>query len=48
MSSNYDIIIAGSGIAGSTLAVALAQQGLRLAIIDPLLPTTQQPAANEL
>ncbi len=35
MSLDYDIIIAGAGITGSTLARALAPSGLRLALIDP-------------
>jgi 2-octaprenyl-6-methoxyphenol hydroxylase len=35
-SAQPDVIIAGAGIAGSTLALALAQAGLRLVLIDPV------------
>jgi len=48
VSSDYDIIIAGSGIAGSTLAVALADEGYRLAVVDPQLSTQQQSPTDEL
>ena len=37
MSNDYDVIIAGAGIVGATLAIALAQQDLRLALIDTQL-----------
>lgn len=32
---NFDVIIAGGGLVGSTLAVALSQAGLRVALCDP-------------
>ena len=32
---DYDVIIAGAGVAGATLALALAQGGLRPVLIDP-------------
>ena len=35
-SAQPDVIIAGAGIAGSTLALALAQAGLRPLLIDPV------------
>ena len=35
-SAQPDVIIAGAGIAGSTLALALAQAGLRPVLIDPV------------
>ncbi|WP_397398887.1 UbiH/UbiF/VisC/COQ6 family ubiquinone biosynthesis hydroxylase [Phenylobacterium sp.] len=35
-SAQHDVIIAGAGIAGSTLALALAQAGLRPMLIDPV------------
>ena len=34
MMSDYDIVIAGGGLAGSTLACALANSGARIAIIE--------------
>src|SRR5258708_32673468 len=33
----YDVIIAGAGIAGATLALALDQAGLRTVLIDPVV-----------
>jgi 2-octaprenyl-6-methoxyphenol hydroxylase len=36
-----DIIIAGGGLVGNALAIALAQGGIRVTVIDPL-PRTQQ------
>ena len=33
--NDYDLIIAGAGLAGSTAALVLAQQGWRIALIDP-------------
>jgi len=35
MSSRFDVIIAGGGMTGSALALALAQGGVRAAIIEP-------------
>lgn len=47
MNSAYDVIIAGAGIVGGTLATALAQQGLRLALIDTQFSTKlTTPASN--
>ena len=37
MSEDLDVIIAGAGIAGATLAVSLAQAGLRSVLIDPVV-----------
>lgn len=34
MMSDYDIVIAGGGLAGSTLACALAKTGVRIAIVE--------------
>src|SRR5262249_13887894 len=34
-----DVLIAGGGIVGTTLALALAQAGLTVALADPLLPS---------
>jgi 2-octaprenyl-6-methoxyphenol hydroxylase len=39
MKTDYDILIAGGGLNGSALALALAQSGLTVALVDP------QPAA---
>src|SRR5688500_379211 len=36
MSEGHDVIIAGAGIAGATLAVALARAGLTPVLIDPV------------
>ena len=33
---NYDIVIAGGGMVGSSLALALAPLGLRTAIVEPV------------
>ncbi|MET0273308.1 MAG: UbiH/UbiF/VisC/COQ6 family ubiquinone biosynthesis hydroxylase [Phenylobacterium sp.] len=35
MSETFDVIVAGAGIAGATLALALDQAGLEVALIDP-------------
>jgi FAD binding domain len=37
-SHHADVAIAGGGMAGMTLALALAQGGLRIAVADPLTP----------
>ncbi|MDP2115877.1 MAG: FAD-binding protein, partial [Brevundimonas sp.] len=31
----YDVIIAGAGLAGATFALAAAQSGLKVVLIDP-------------
>ncbi|WP_042246018.1 UbiH/UbiF/VisC/COQ6 family ubiquinone biosynthesis hydroxylase [Paracoccus sp. PAMC 22219] len=35
MTQDFDIVIAGGGLNGPTLALALAQVGLRVAVVDP-------------
>lgn len=46
--TEFDVIIAGAGLAGATLALAAAQQGLRVALIEALpRPTTQQTGYDE-
>ena len=35
MTQDFDIVIAGGGLNGPTLALALAQAGLRVAVVDP-------------
>ncbi len=44
MSQHYDICILGSGIVGRTLALLLARERLRVALVSP--PTAQQPKAD--
>lgn len=34
--ARYDVLIAGAGLVGSALALALAQQGMQVAVVDPL------------
>ena len=43
MTTNTDIIIAGGGLVGNALAIALAQGGLEVTVVDPL-PREQQIA----
>ncbi len=45
MSDPFDLIIAGGGIVGCTLAVALAEQGLSIALVDAALTTQPTPSA---
>lgn len=35
MTQDFDIVVAGGGLNGPTLALALAQAGLRVAVVDP-------------
>jgi 2-octaprenyl-6-methoxyphenol hydroxylase len=37
----FDVVIAGGGMAGATLALALVQAGLRIAIVDVTAPETR-------
>lgn len=39
----FDFCINGGGMVGSALALGLAQQGYRIAIIEPLMPTPYSP-----
>ncbi len=34
---NYDLIIVGGGMVGASLAIALADRGLRMALIEALM-----------
>jgi 2-octaprenyl-6-methoxyphenol hydroxylase len=43
-SQTFDVIISGGGLVGLSLALALDQGGLRVAVIDRLAPTTQLEA----
>ncbi|WP_348674002.1 2-octaprenyl-6-methoxyphenyl hydroxylase [uncultured Abyssibacter sp.] len=48
MSDQYDVIIAGGGMVGASLAVALADLPLRIAVIEPLpLGSDDQPSFDE-
>ena len=35
MKHDFDVLIAGGGLNGPTLALALAQAGLQVAVVDP-------------
>jgi len=45
MNTNFDVIIAGGGLNGSTLAISLAQSGLKVALVDPL-PVAARKSAD--
>jgi len=46
--TDYDLIIAGAGLAGASLALAAAQQGLRVALVEAVArPATQQAGYDE-
>ena len=49
MSEEYDILIIGGGLVGASLAVALGQAGLAVAVVEasPLFPVDQQPSYDE-
>jgi 2-octaprenyl-6-methoxyphenol hydroxylase len=42
---HYDVIIAGGGLVGNALALALAQEDMRVAVVDPLAAKAQLDAA---
>ncbi|MDH5392671.1 MAG: UbiH/UbiF/VisC/COQ6 family ubiquinone biosynthesis hydroxylase [Gammaproteobacteria bacterium] len=44
MKTNYDVIIVGGGMVGSTLACALAESALKIAVIEKNLPAEIQPS----
>lgn len=39
----YDLIISGGGMVGATLAAALGQHAIKVAVIDPHIPTLEWP-----
>ena len=46
--TDYDLIIAGAGLAGASLALAAGQQGMRVALVEALArPATQQTGYDE-
>jgi 2-octaprenyl-6-methoxyphenol hydroxylase len=49
MSEEYDILIIGGGLVGASLAVALGQAGLAVAVVEAsaLFPGDQQPSYDE-
>ncbi len=40
----HDVVIAGAGMAGATLALALAQAGMKVAVVDPRVPDPRSGA----
>ena len=48
MQQDYDIVIAGGGMVGASLAIALADTGLSIAVIEPVLADAeQQPSYDD-
>jgi 2-octaprenylphenol hydroxylase len=45
---NHDVIIAGAGMVGGTLACLLAQSGLRTALVEPRPRSAEPPKAYDL
>lgn len=46
MASRYDIVIVGAGIAGSSSAIALAQEGYRILLLDRVLFPRYKPCGE--
>ncbi len=47
MDSKFDIVIAGGGLVGATLAVALDSAGLRVAVVEAFAPSPAQPSFDD-
>lgn len=46
MTDHYDVVIAGAGIVGATLACALAEMPLRIALLEPRPPSPPGPETD--
>jgi 2-octaprenyl-6-methoxyphenol hydroxylase len=45
---DYDVVIVGGGMVGASLAVALSSENIRIAVIEPVTPRTQdQPSYDD-
>ncbi|MFK8013882.1 MAG: 2-octaprenyl-6-methoxyphenyl hydroxylase [Gammaproteobacteria bacterium] len=47
MNGEYDVVIAGGGLVGAALGVALADCGQRVAVVEAFAPTDSQPSFDD-
>ena len=45
MSTPYQVLIAGGGMVGATLACALAERGMQIALLEGVLPQEIRPGS---